>query len=212
MSPRSNTLALAAAALFAVPSPRPVPAEEIAIFAGGCFWGVEAVFEHVRGVRSVESGYAGGQVVRPTYEAVSAGATGHAEAVRIFFDPGIVSYEQLLRVFFTVAHNPTERNRQGPDVGTQYRSVVFVTGAVQRATVVKMIDSLNAMPAFRGSIATEVVPATRFYPAESYHQDYLANHPDEPYIVTFDAPKLVALAKQFPDLYVRSAPPGKRRV
>jgi peptide-methionine (S)-S-oxide reductase len=191
---------LAAALLFAVVAFRAAPSE-IAVFAGGCFWGVEAVFEHVRGVQSAESGYAGGSVVRPSYEQVSDGTTGHAEAVRVVFDPSVVSYRQLLRVFFTVAHDPTQLNRQGPDYGTQYRSAVFILNEAQQSAAKAVMDSLTAVGRHKRPIVTQVAPLKSFYPAEQYHQDYLANHPDDMYIVINDAPKLVALKNVFPDLY-----------
>lgn len=193
-------LPLAAALLLAAPA-RPPVADEVAVFAGGCFWGIEAVFEHVRGVRSVESGYTGGKVARPSYDAVSSGMTGHAESVRIVFDPSVVSYKRLLEVFFTVAHDPTQLNRQGPDYGTQYRSAVFVTNQTQQADAKSAMDSLTTTNKFKRPIVTQVAPLGEFYPAEAYHQNYLVNHPDDMYIVINDAPKLVALKKVFPELY-----------
>jgi len=172
-----------------------------AVFAGGCFWGVEAVFRHVAGVSSAVSGYAGGATKKPTYEMVSSGATGHAEAVEVTFDPAKVSYGQHLRVFFSVAHNPTELNRQGPDVGTQYRSAIFFVNDEQRRVAQAYIAQLTAAKAFPSAVVTQVASLTAFYPAEDYHQNYLALHPTQPYIVYNDLPKLDALKSQFPDLY-----------
>src|ERR1043165_1183499 len=150
--------------------PTPQGKEQVAVFAGGCFWGIEAVFEHVRGVRDVTVGYSGGSAQTATYEMVSSGRTGHAESVRIIYDPAQVSYEQLLKVFFYVAHDPTELNRQGPDTGTQYRSVIFYTSAEQKRLARAIIDQLNQAKAFNGPIVTEVVPLDSFYQAEAYHQ------------------------------------------
>jgi len=177
------------------------PVEQTAVFAGGCFWGVDAVFKHVKGVSQVVSGYAGGDAATARYEQVSNGDTGHAESVRISFDPAKVSYQQLLQVFFSVAHDPTQINRQGPDVGTQYRSAIFYTSAEQQAAARSYIDQLNAAHAFPRPIATQLVPLRQFYAAEQYHQNYLALHPDQPYIVFNDMPKLLQLRKQFPALY-----------
>lgn len=175
--------------------------EQIAVFAGGCFWGVDAVFKHVRGVSSVVSGYSGGGAAAARYGVVSTGTTGHAESVQITYDPSQISYSDLLRVFFSVAHDPTQRNRQGPDVGTQYRSAIFYASAAEQATAQAYIDQLNKARVFSGPIVTQVVPFERFYPAEDYHQNYLALHPDQPYIVFNDAPKLRRLKEQFPALY-----------
>ena len=193
--------ALLAAAAFAAPALAAGERTETAVLSGGCFWGVEAVFEHVKGVKSVVSGYSGGSADTAHYEIVSSGRTGHAESVRITFDPGAVSYAQLLKVFFSVAHDPTELDRQGPDVGTQYRSAIFYTGEEQKATALAYIAQLEAGRTFRRPIATQVVPLQAFYPAESYHQDYLARHPSQPYIVVNDLPKLVALQRELPGLY-----------
>ena len=176
--------------------------EEIAVFAGGCFWGLEAVFEHVKGVSGVESGYSGGASKTADYETVSTGKTGHAESVRIKYNPAQVSYEQLLKIFFSVAHNPTELNRQGPDTGTQYRSAIFYANAGQKLLAENFIAELTKSKAFASPIVTEVVALDAFYKAEDYHQDYLAQHPNEPYIVINDQPKIANLKKQFPDLYV----------
>jgi peptide-methionine (S)-S-oxide reductase len=175
--------------------------EETAVFAGGCFWGVDAVFKHVKGVSEVVSGYAGGNAATAHYGQVSQGGTGHAESVRVRFDPARVSYQQLLQVFFTVAHDPTELNRQGPDTGSQYRSAIFYASAGQQQTAQSYIRALTASRVFSAPIVTQVVPLQQFYPAEEYHQNYLALHPQQPYIVFNDMPKLEQLRKQFPALY-----------
>jgi peptide-methionine (S)-S-oxide reductase len=175
--------------------------EQTAVLAGGCFWGVEAVFEHVKGVTHVESGYAGGSKDTAQYETVSSGQTGHAESVQITYDPSQITYGQLLKVFFAVAHDPTELNRQGPDVGTQYRSAIFYANEEQKRIAEKYIAQINEAKVFAAKIATQVAPLKGFIEAESYHQNYLANHPDEPYIVYNDLPKLVNLRKQLPELY-----------
>ncbi|MHB1291693.1 MAG: peptide-methionine (S)-S-oxide reductase MsrA [Sulfuricella sp.] len=187
--------------LAALPNATAAPAEQTAVFAGGCFWGVDAVFKHVKGVSGVESGYAGGSAATALYEKVSAGNTGHAEAVRIRFNPAQVSYQQLLQVFFSVAHDPTQLNRQGPDVGSQYRSAIFYTGAEQQKIAQSTIRQLTAARTFSAPIVTQVVPLQPFYPAEAYHQNYLALHPNQPYIVFNDMPKLEQLRKQFPVWY-----------
>ncbi len=171
------------------------------VVAGGCFWGVDAVFKHVKGVTSVTSGYAGGEKSTADYETVSTGRTGHAEAVNIVFDPSQVTVGQLLRVFFSVAHNPTELNRQGPDHGTQYRSAIFYSGADQKRVADAYIAQLQAAKVFPGPIVTQVAPLVAFYPAEDYHQNYLKLHPLQPYIVINDAPKVAALKTIFPALY-----------
>ena len=170
--------------------------------AGGCFWGVQGVFQRVRGVSRAVSGYAGGAADTARYELVSRGTTGHAESVEVTFDPAQVSYAQLLEVFFAVAHDPTQLNRQGPDIGTQYRSAIFYAAAEQKAGAQALIDRLAAAKAYPRAIVTQVVPLAEFYPAEAYHQDYLNKHPDEPYIVFHDWPKIEALRKRFPALYV----------
>jgi peptide-methionine (S)-S-oxide reductase len=175
---------------------------QTAVFAGGCFWGVEAVFEHVKGVTDARSGYAGGQKSTAEYDRVSDGGTGHAESVKVTFDPSKVTYVQLLTVFFSVAHDPTEVNRQGPDVGTQYRSAIFYQNDEQKKLASDYIDAINKSKAFGKPVATEVGPLKDFFEAEAYHQDYLKNHPSEPYIVYNDLPKIEALKKKFPDLYV----------
>lgn len=177
------------------------PAEQTAVFAGGCFWGVDAVFKHVRGVSDVVSGYAGGSAATANYEQVSQGNTGHAESVRVRFNPAQVSYQQLLQVFFSVAHDPTQLNRQGPDIGSQYRSAIFYTSAEQQKAAQSYIQQLTAARTFSAPIVTQVVPLQQFYPAEDYHQNYLALHPRQPYIVVNDMPKLEQLRKQFPALY-----------
>lgn len=173
-----------------------------AVFAGGCFWGVEAVFEHVKGVTDVKSGYAGGDAKSADYEHVSSGETTHAEAVIVTYDPTKVTYVQLLTVFFSVAHDPTEVNRQGPDVGTQYRSAIFYTNETQKKLANDYIDAINKAKVFSKPIATQVVALDKFYDAEDYHQDYMKKNPDQPYIVYHDRPKLAALKEKFPDLYV----------
>ena len=180
---------------------REVAKPQVAVFAGGCFWGIEAVFEHVKGVIDVVSGYAGGTVASPSYEDVSSGETGHAESVRVTFDPEKVSYERLLEVFFTVAHDPTQLNRQGPDVGTQYRSAIFFADTAQQRMAQAYIERLTKSGRYRRPIVTQVVPFRAFYMAEAYHQNYLEHHTDEPYIVYNDLPKLEALKHQLPDLY-----------
>ena len=184
-------------------APSPVTqGEQTAVFAGGCFWGLEAVFEHVKGVSDVTSGYSGGAANTANYETVSTGKTGHAESVEVTFDPSQVSYQQLLKVFFSVAHNPTELNRQGPDTGTQYRSVIFYTSDEQKQSAQNYIDAMTKAHTFARPIVTQVMPLEAFYKAEDYHQDYLDQHPDQPYIVINDKPKVENLSKQFPDLYV----------
>jgi peptide-methionine (S)-S-oxide reductase len=176
------------------------PHAAIAVLSGGCFWGIDGVFKHVRGVSEVVSGYSGGNVDTAEYETVSTGTTGHAESVRITFDPMKVSYAQLLKVFFAV-HDPTELNRQGPDTGTQYRSAIFYADDQQKKIAQAYIAELNRKKAFSNPIVTQVAPLKQFYPAEGSHQNYLALHPDNPYIVYNDLPKLDELQKRFPDLY-----------
>lgn len=175
---------------------------QTAVFAGGCFWGVEAVFEHTRGVASVRSGYAGGTAESANYDKVSGGKTAHAEAVEVSFDPERVSYEQLLEVFFKVAHNPTELNRQGPDEGPQYRSAIFYIGEEQMKATRAFIEKLSAQKAYKDPIVTQVVPLENFYEAEAYHQDYLPRNLKSPYIVYHDLPKLENLKKQYPTLFI----------
>lgn len=180
---------------------QPPPNEQIAVFAGGCFWGVDAVFKHVKGVSSVVSGYTGGNAATAHYDQVNDGDTGHAEAVRVQFNPAKVSYQQLLQVFFSVAHDPTQLNRQGPDTGSQYRSAVFYTTPEQQKITQSTIQQLTATRTYSAPIVTQVAPLKKFYPAEEYHQNYLALHPTQPYIVYHDKPKLEQLRKQFPALY-----------
>ncbi|HKP39193.1 MAG TPA: peptide-methionine (S)-S-oxide reductase MsrA [Pyrinomonadaceae bacterium] len=178
-----------------------VKGEQTAVLAGGCFWGIEAVYEHVKGVTRVESGYAGGSAETAQYGTVSSGRTGHAESVHITYDPSQITYGQLLKVFFAVAHDPTELNRQGPDTGTQYRSAIFYANDEQRRIAESYISQLDQAKVFPHKIVTQVAPLKEFHAAEGYHQDYLANHPNEPYIVYNDLPKLEALRKQLPELY-----------
>jgi peptide-methionine (S)-S-oxide reductase len=175
--------------------------KETAVVAGGCFWGIQAVFQHVKGVISATSGYTGGTVKNPEYEQVSTGETGHAESVKIVYDPSQITYGQLLRVFFSVAHNPTELNRQGPDTGTQYRSAIFYNSDEQRRIAEAYIAQLSAAKVFPRQIVTQVAPLKAFYEAEAYHQNYAALHPDNPYIMYNDAPKVANLRQQFPNLY-----------
>jgi peptide-methionine (S)-S-oxide reductase len=217
--------ALAAALMAAVPMPGlfasaergrvvPPPAADVtaddattqvAVFAGGCFWGVQGVYQHVTGVTGAVSGYAGGSKASAHYEAVGRGDSGHAEAVQVTYDPRQVSYGALLQIFFSVAHDPTELNRQGPDVGPQYRSTIFPTGAKQAAVARAYIAQLNAAATFAAPIATTVEPDRAFYPAEDYHQDYLTLHPNQPYIAINDLPKIAELKRLFPGRY-RDAP------
>jgi peptide-methionine (S)-S-oxide reductase len=175
--------------------------QQTAVFAGGCFWGIQAVFEHVKGVSSATSGYAGGHVKSPSYESVSMGVTGHAETVSIKFDPSQVTYGQLLMVYFSVAHDPTQWNRQGPDTGSQYRSVIFFANEEQKSIAQAYIAQLEAAKVYSRPLVTKVEPFQVFYPAEDYHQDYLKNNPNNPYIVYNDLPKLENLKRAFPALY-----------
>jgi peptide-methionine (S)-S-oxide reductase len=193
------------AALFIIgcSAPNAAASEQTAVFAGGCFWGVEAVFEHTKGVKDARSGYAGGTKKDANYDDVSSGSTNHAEAVEVVFDPEVVSYEQLLKIFFTVIHDPTELNRQGPDVGTQYRSAIFYSSAEQQMAAKTFISALTASKAFKKKIVTQVVPLEAFYAAEDYHQDYMRKNPEDPYIVYHDKPKVEALKKKFPQLFKR---------
>ena len=187
---------IAAAALVAAPASA-APKTETAVLAGGCFWGMESVFEHVKGVTDVVSGYAGGSARDANYEAAD---TGHAEAVRITFDPSKISYAQLLQVYFAVAHDPTEVNRQGPDVGPSYRSAIFPQSAGQEAQARGFIAKLTAQHVFKAPIATRIEHGG-FFPAEAYHQDYARKHPWQPYIVINDRPKVAALKRQYPSLF-----------
>ena len=177
--------------------------KQIAVLAGGCFWGVEAVFEKLKGVSNAVSGFAGGEKATAHYEMVSTGTTGHAESVQITYDPSQITYGQLLKVYFSVAHDPTELNRQGPDMGTQYRSSIFYVNDEQKKIAEAYIRQLNEAHIFSKPIVTKVVPLRGFYAAEGYHQHYLVNHPDQPYIVYNDLPKLAALKKQYPQLCKR---------
>ncbi|MBV9209773.1 MAG: peptide-methionine (S)-S-oxide reductase MsrA [Acidobacteria bacterium] len=175
--------------------------EATAVLAGGCFWGIEAVFEHVKGVKGVVSGYSGGEAKTAHYEMVSEGDTGHAESVQITYDPSQISYGQLLKIFFSVAHDPTELNRQGPDTGTQYRSAIFYSNEEQRRVAAAYIDQLNRAKVFDRPIVTEVSALKAFYQAEAYHQDYAAHNPNDSYIKYNDLPKVANLRQQFPQLY-----------
>ena len=194
----------------ATPLPNPVvdtrlataKGTETAVLAGGCFWGVQAVFQHVKGVTRVISGYSGGAKETAEYYKVGSGSTGHAESVQITYDPSRVTYGQLLKVYFSVAHDPTELNRQGPDAGTQYRSAIFYSNDEQKRVAGAYIAQLEAAKVFSGPIVTQAVPLKAFYPAEAHHQDYLVHHPYEPYIVINDLPKIANLQRQFPGLYV----------
>lgn len=188
-----------------VPSPvvvdHPTAKTETTVFAGGCFWGIQSVFQHTKGVISATSGYAGGSVKNPSYEEVSTGRTGHAESVKVVFDPTQVTYGQLLQIFFSVAHDPTQLNRQGPDVGTQYRSALFYMNDEQKKVAEAYIDQLTKAHTFARPIVTQVAPLKDFFPAEAYHQNYAEEHPTQPYIVYNDAPKIVNLKKDFPQFY-----------
>jgi peptide-methionine (S)-S-oxide reductase len=186
----------------AVDAPRAsIAAKQTAVVSGGCFWGVQAVFQHVKGVISATSGYSGGSAKTAEYERVSTGETGHAESVEIVYDPSQITYGELLRVFFSVAHDPTQLNRQGPDEGTQYRSAIFYKGDEQKHIAEAYIQQLEAGRIFPRKIVTQVVPLQAFYPAEGYHQNYAALHPNQPYIRFNDAPKVEHLKVQFPNLY-----------
>lgn len=177
--------------------------KQTAVLAGGCFWGVEAVFDRLKGVTNVVSGFAGGEKSKAHYETVSTGTTGHAESVKITFDPSQITYGQLLKVYFAIAHDPTELNRQGPDTGTQYRSAIFYMDDEQKKVAEAYIQQLNAAHVFSKPIVTQVVPYSGFYAAEGYHQHYLDSHTDSPYIVYNDLPKLAALKKQYPQMCKR---------
>ena len=175
--------------------------KQTAIFAGGCFWGTQTVFERVKGVVATTAGYAGGSASTATYGQVTQENTGHAESVKVVYDPSRITYGQLLRIFFSVVHDPTQLNRQGPDVGTSYRSVIFYTSPEQQKLSEAYIAQLDAAHVFPSKIVTEVVPSKGFYDAESYHQDYALKNPDNPYIQVCDRPKIEALKQQFPDLF-----------
>jgi peptide-methionine (S)-S-oxide reductase len=202
-----RVLPLAAESAHSVPPPaldtpaNPQATSEVAILAGGCFWGVQGVFQHVQGVTSAVSGYAGGAADTAHYEMVGTNTTGHAESVRITFDPRRISYGQMLQIYFSVAHNPTELNRQGPDVGSQYRSAIFPTNPQQMRIAEAYIVQLNQAHVFDGAIVTKTEPGRDFYPAEDHHQDFMTRNPNYPYIVVNDLPKIEALKRLFPDLY-----------
>ena len=190
----------------AIPAPAVDPVSsntgpEVAVLAGGCFWGVQGVFQHVAGVSNAVSGYTGGARETADYERVSSGTTGHAESVQVTFDPRKISYGRILQIYFSVAHDPTQLNRQGPDTGTQYRSAIFPTNAEQAATAQAYIAQLDRAHAFGNAIVTRIEPDRTFYPAEADHQDFLVRHPMYPYIVFNDLPKLAALKRLYPDLY-----------
>jgi len=191
------------------PAPAPIsdtalaqaPGKQTAVFAGGCFWGTQSVFERVKGVVTTTAGYAGGSPATATYSQVTTETTGHAESVKVVYDPSKITYGRLLQIFFSVAHDPTQLNRQGPDVGTSYRSAIFYTDAEQQKISLAYIAQLDAAHVFPKRIVTEVAPLKGFYDAESYHQDYALHNPDNPYILVCDRPKIEALKKQFPELF-----------
>jgi peptide-methionine (S)-S-oxide reductase len=186
----------------AADAPKPTASDQqTAVVAGGCFWGVQAVFQHVKGVKNATAGYSGGNANTAEYETVSMGQSGHAESVQITYDPSQITYGELLRVFFSVAHDPTELNRQGPDEGTQYRSVIFYANDEQKKIAEAYIAQLDQAKVFKHKIVTQVVPLKAFYAAEAYHQNYATIHPNDPYIYFNDAPKVANLRKEFPDLY-----------
>ena len=192
----------------AIPDPKvdnPLSAakgQETAVLAGGCFWGIQALFEHVKGVIRATSGYSGGAANTAQYEKVSTGRTGHAESVQVIYDPSLISFGQILKVFFSVAHDPTQLNQQGPDVGTQYRSAIFFASEDQKRIGQAYIEQLSESRVFKQPIVTQIVPLVAFYPAEDYHQDYVVHHPENLYIVVNDLPKVDNLKKQFPALFV----------
>ncbi len=179
----------------------PQGALETAVFAGGCFWGVQGVFQHVKGVKSAISGYSGGTVASPYYQLVSTGSTGHAESVQVSYDPSQITYGKLLMIFFSVAHDPTQKDRQGPDIGTQYRSAIFYANAEQEKIAEAYIAQIDTAKVYDKAIATQVVPFSAFYQAEDYHQDYLLKHPDNAYIQFNDLPKIERLKQRYPELY-----------
>ena len=185
----------------ALDNPKTPGAMQSAVLSGGCFWGVQGVYEHVRGVHKVVSGYAGGERATAQYETVSSGTTGHAESVQITFDPAVISYGQILQIAFSVVHDPTQLNRQGPDSGTQYRSAVFYGNDTQKQIADAYIAQLNAAHVYATPIVTRVDPLKGFYAAEGYHQDYLVHNPDSPYIAMYDLPKIENFRKTFPELY-----------
>ena len=200
-------LARSVAAESAVKLPAPAfdmpaaTAPQTAVLAGGCFWGVQAVFQHTEGVLNAVSGYSGGAKETANYEATGSGTTGHAEAVQVTYDPRKISYGKLLQIYFSVAHDPTQLNRQGPDAGTQYRSAVFYADAAQKQVAERYIAQLEAAHAFPRKIVTQLTPLAAFYPAEDYHQDYATIHPTSPYIAAFDLPKIANLKKMMPEVY-----------
>jgi peptide-methionine (S)-S-oxide reductase len=196
-------LFFAAAVEFPAPAVDPPSPTRTAVLAGGCFWGVEAVFERLKGVTDVVSGYAGGQQPTAHYEMVGSGRTGHAESVQITYDPSQISYGKLLQVFFSVAHDPTQLNRQGPDEGTQYRSAIFYASEEQKRVAEAYIQQLNQSKVFKRPIVTQLTPLQGFYAAEDYHQDYIAHNPGNPYVIYNDLPKLAELNKKYPDLVVK---------
>jgi peptide-methionine (S)-S-oxide reductase len=175
-----------------------------AVFAGGCFWGVQAVFQHTRGVLNAVSGYSGGKKETANYQTIGSGATGHAESVQITYDPQQISYGKLLQIYFSVAHDPTQLDRQGPDAGTQYRSHIFYADATQKQVAERYIAQLDAAKAYPRKIVTQLTPLTAFYPAEDYHQDYATLHPNQPYIATFDLPKIANLKATMPEVWRES--------
>jgi peptide-methionine (S)-S-oxide reductase len=182
------------------------PGKQVAVFAGGCFWGVQSVFQRVKGVQQTVAGYSGGSANTATYQQVVTETTGHAESVEVTYDPSLITYGQLLRVYFSVAHDPTQLNRQGPDVGTSYRSAIFYTNEEQRRLASAYIAQLNEGKVFHGPIVTQVTPLKAFYRAEDYHQDYAYHNPDNPYIQVCDRPKIEALKQQFPELFIDYKP------
>ncbi len=198
----TSTTDLATLAATPVNENRSAAQSQTAVFAGGCFWGVEAVFEHVKGVTNVVSGYAGGEAKTAEYKSVSGGSTGHAESVKVTFDPTKITYVQLLTVFFSVAHDPTQLNRQGPDTGTQYRSAIFYSDEEQKKLANDYIAAIDKAKAFPKPVVTQVIQLKEFYEAEGYHQDYLKLHPKDLYIIYNDLPKLEAFKQKLPDLYV----------
>jgi peptide-methionine (S)-S-oxide reductase len=199
VSAAENAVALPNPAIDAVRADK--SGTETAVVAGGCFWGIQAVFQHVKGVQSATSGYSGGAGSTAEYEVVSTGETGHAESVQIKFDPAQISYGQLLKVFFSVAHDPTQLNRQGPDEGSQYRSLIFYGNDEQKRIAQAYISQLEQAKVFSRPIVTQLAPLKAFYAAENYHQNYATLHPDNPYIAINDAPKVEHLRQEFPELY-----------
>ncbi len=183
--------------------------KETAVFAGGCFWGVQAVFQRVKGVTATTAGYAGGSAKTATYKQVITETTGHAESVEVVFDPSLITYGKLLRVYFSVAHDPTQLNRQGPDVGTSYRSAIFYTNPEQKRIALAYIAQLDSKKVFKSRIVTEVTPLAAFYKGEDYHQDYAYYNPQNPYIQVCDRPKIAALQEQFPELFIDFKPKKK---